>query len=160
MKRYLVTACIAAALCGPVLGPMTAISTSAQTHAGKHFRSAQSTVDAYFGVLNHGMSTGDFSALKSVYAPNATLTKSGTDGKTAVYHGLSAITDFYHGLYAKIPNWQWTTDELRPLNKGIVLAYEHAGSPPLTVASRCIHVFVIKKGLISNYDWAAFYPGK
>ena len=160
MRHYLVSVCIAAALLLPTITPTTIIGASASGHHTKQYRNALSTAQTYFQVLNTGMASGDFSGLSTVFAPDATLTKSGTDGKTAVYQGLSQITTFYQGLFAKLKGWQWTTDELRPLNNHDVLAYEHAGSPPLTVASRCIHVFVIKKGMIQTYDWAAFYPGQ
>jgi hypothetical protein len=160
MKRVVITACLAAMLCLPMVALPGATSTAAAISAAKHYRAAVSTVQAYFQVLNSGMTSGDFSALASVYAPDAILTKSGPDGKTTVYQGLGEITGFYQKLYSTNGGWQWTTDELRPLSKSIVLAYEHAGSPPLTVASRCVHVFVIKKGEIVSYDWTAFFPGQ
>lgn len=160
MRRAVVAACLAGALCLPVLVLPNAGTTWAASQPSRHYRGARSTAQAYFQVLNSGMTSGDFSRLGSVFASNATLTKSGTDGTTTVYHGLSQITAFYQGLHQKLPNWQWTTDEMRPLDRGIVLAYEHAGSPPLTVASRCVHAFVVKKGKIVSYDWAAFFPGK
>lgn len=159
VKRATVSG-LAVALCVSASIAATTSLASAKSHPAKHYRSAESTVQAYFQVLNAGMTSGDFSSLSTVYASDATLTKSGPDGKTTVYHGLAEITGFYQGLYAKNTGWQWTTDELRPLSKQIVLAYEHAGSPPLSVASRCIHVFVVSKGMISGYDWAAFFPGQ
>lgn len=159
-NRSLLTVCLATALFLPTVALPAATSTSAATDTAKHYRSAVSTVRAYFQVLNAGMTSGNFSGLSSVYAADAKLTKSGPDGKTTEYHGLTDIATFYQSLYQKNTNWQWTTDELRPLSKSIVLAYEHAGSPPLTVASRCMHVFVIKKGKIVSYDWTAFFPGQ
>jgi len=41
-----------------------------------------------------------------------------------------------------------------------VLVYQHAGSPPLRVAGRCVHVFVVENGEITSYDWATYYPGQ
>lgn len=160
VQRSTMAACLAAALCLPLVALPAAATASAAPYTAKKYRSAQSTAQAYFQVLNGGMTSGDFSKLASVFAANATLTKSNTDGKTTVYQGLTEITAFYQSLHQTLPNWQWTTDELRAMNKQVVLAYEHAGSPPLTVASRCIHVFVIKKGKIVSYDWAAFFPGQ
>lgn len=159
VKRTLATACMvfSVSLAG-ALFPITTVGAS--SHATKQYRSAVSTAQAYFQLLNRDMMSGDFSDLGTVFSSGATLTKSGTDGKTAVYQGLSQITGYYQSLYQKVPKWQWTTDELRPLSNRIVLAYEHAGSPPLSVASRCIHVFVIRQGKIVSYDWAAFYPGQ
>lgn len=159
MKRYGMILCAAAVCAAGSLG-LRASTTAAQAPA-KHYRSALSTANAYFGLLNSGMASGDFSGLSSVFAPNAVLTKSNTDGTTGVYTGIAEITTFYQGLHQKLPGWQWTTDAERSLDKNsVVIAYEHAGSPPLTVASRCVHVFVVKKGKITSYDWAAFYPGQ
>jgi hypothetical protein len=42
----------------------------------------------------------------------------------------------------------------------VVLSYEHAGSPPLTVAGRCAHLFVVKNGMIQTLDWTTFYSGQ
>jgi hypothetical protein len=41
-----------------------------------------------------------------------------------------------------------------------VIAYEHAGSSPLSVAGRCVHVMRIENGKITSYDWAVFFPGQ
>ena len=159
MKRMMMTLIAPVLGAAIVLGGMGTI-TASQVTAAKNTRTAQSTVLAYFGVLNSGMASSNFSGLPSVFAADAVLTKSNTDGTTTVYHGLSEITSFYQALHQKLSGWQWTTDDEHSLGKGIIIAYEHAGSPPLTVASRCVHVFVIKHGKIASYDWAAFYPGQ
>ena len=130
------------------------------TQAPSHVQSASEVVEHSFRIVNAGMKSGNFSALKSVFASDATLTRSTLDGKTTVYHGLAAITSFYDTLPAKVPGFQWTTDSLRTLSDSVVLAYEHAGSPPLRVASRCIHMFVIQNGKITSYDWAGYYAGQ
>lgn len=122
--------------------------------------SAPTVVTTYFQILNAGMRSGDFSALASVYAPDATLTQSNPKGVTTVVHGLAAITRFYQGVRTRVPGYQWTTESMRSLASDVVLAYEHAGSPPLRVASRCVHVFVVQNGKITSYDWTAYYPGQ
>jgi hypothetical protein len=81
------------------------------------------------------------------------------DGKTTVYHGLAAIISFYDTLPAKVPGYQWTTDSLRTLSEKVVLAYEHAGTPSMTLPSRCAHVFVVEDGKIVSYDWVVFFAG-
>jgi ketosteroid isomerase-like protein len=146
-------ALVAAAL---LLATATA-HTLAQAPA--HQLSSQGVVTTYFGILNAGMKSGDFSALATVFAPDATLTRSTPKGATAVYHGIVAITRFYQTLPKLAPSYQWTTDSMRTVDAAVVLAYEHAGSPPLKVASRCVHVFAIQAGKIASYDWVAFYPG-
>lgn len=135
----------------------TQTQTSAQ--APSHVRSASEVVEDYFGILNAGMKSGNFSALSSVFASDTTLTRSTLDGKTTVYNGLAAITGFYTTLPAKVPGFQWTTDSLRSLSTSVVLAYEHAGTQSMTLPSRCAHVFVIEGGKIVHYDWVVFFAG-
>jgi len=121
---------------------------------------ATTVVTTYFQILNAGMRSGDFSTMASVFAPDATLTQSNPKGVTTVVHGLAAIIRFYQGVRTRVPGYQWTTESMRSLAPDVVLAYEHAGSPPLRVASRCVHVFVILNGKITSYDWTAYYPGQ
>ena len=134
--------------------------TQTSTQAPSHLLSASEVVEHYFSVLNAGMKSGNFSALNSVFASDATLTRSTLDGKTTVYHGLAAITGFYDTLPAKVPGFQWTTDSLRSPSTTVVLAYEHAGTPSMALPSRCAHVFVVQNGKIVSYDWVVFFAGK
>jgi len=106
------------------------------------------------------MRSGDFSTIASVFASNATLTQSNPKGVTAVIHGLAAITSFYQGLRAKFAGYQWTVESMRSLGPIVVLVYQHAGSPPLRVAGRCVHMFVVEDGKITSDDWATYYPGQ
>jgi ketosteroid isomerase-like protein len=122
--------------------------------------SATTVVTTYLQLFNAGMRSGDFSAMSSVYAPDATLTQSNPKGVTTVLHGLAAITSFYQGLKTKFAGYQWTAESMRSLAPNVVLVYQHAGSPPLRVAGRCVHVFVVQNGKITSYDWATYYPGQ
>jgi hypothetical protein len=121
---------------------------------------ASDVVEHSFSILNAGMQSGNFSALNSVVASNATLTRSSLDGKTSVYHGLATIIRFYDTLPSQVPGFQWTTDSMRTLSPTVVLNYEHAGTSSMAVPSRCAHVFVIENGKIVSYDWVVFFPGK
>src|SRR5437763_1398389 len=141
-----------------LLAGVAAPSASAQSPSRQ--LSAQQVATRYFTVLNAGMRSGDFSALASVYAPDATLTASNPKGVTTVDHGLTAFTTFYQGLRTKFPGYQWTVESMRNLAPNVVLVYPHAGSPPLHVAGRCIHVFVVKGAKIASYEWATYYPGQ
>ncbi len=134
--------------------------TQTSTQAPSHLLSASEVVEHYFSILNAGMKSGNFSALNSVFASDATLTRSTLDGKTTVYHGLADITGFYDTLPAKVPGFQWTTDSLRSPSTTVVLAYEHAGTPSMALPSRCAHVFVVQNGKIVSYDWVVFFAGK
>ena len=135
-------------------------STNAQPNAKSPSPSAPPVVLTYFKIFNAGMRSGDFSALASVYSPEATLTRSSTNGKTTVVHGIDAIMRFYEGLWATYPGYQWTQENMRSLDSNVVISYEHAGSPPLRVASRCLHVFVVQNGKIRSLEYTTFYAGQ
>lgn len=140
------------AACG---GPANAQQSSAAAQPN-----ATSVVTTYLRLFNAGMRSGDFSALSSVYTPDATLTQSNPKGVTTVVHGLAKIIAFYQGVRAKFPGFQWTVESMRSLAPNVVLVYQHAGSPPLRVPGRCMHVFVVQNGKITSYDWATYYPGQ
>ena len=114
--------------------------------------SATTVVRTYLQLFNAGMRSGDFSTIASVFASNATLTQSNPKGVTAVIHGLAAITSFYQGLKTKFSGYQWTVESMHSLAPNVVLVYQHAGSPPLLVADRCVQVFVVQNGKINSYD--------
>jgi hypothetical protein len=121
---------------------------------------AITVVTTYLKLFNTGMRNGNFSTMTSVYASDATLTQSNPKGVTAVLHGLAAITSFYQSLRLKFPGYQWAVESMRSLAPNVVLVYQHAGSPPLRVAGRCMHLFVVQDGKITSYDWATYYPGQ
>lgn len=135
-------------------------SANAQLSATSSEPDARTVVMTYLRLFNAGMRSGDFSTISSVFAPEATLTQSSPKGVTAVIHGLAAITNFYQGLKTRFAGYQWTVESIRSLAPNIVLVYQHDGSPPLRVAGRCIHVFVVQNGKITSYDWATYYPGQ
>jgi hypothetical protein len=121
---------------------------------------ARTVVTTYLQLFNVGMRSGDFSPLASVFAPDATLTQSSPKGVTTVLHGFAAITNFYQILKTRFAGYQWTIESMRMLAPNIVLVYQHAGSPPLRVGGRCVHLFVVQDGKIITYDWATYYPGQ
>ena len=134
-------------------------STNAQPKATPS-PSAPPVVLTYFKIFNAGMRSGDFSALASVYSPDATLTRSSTNGVVTPFHGIDAIMRYYEDLWAKYPGYQWTQESMHSLDSNVVLSYEHAGSPPLRVASRCLHLFVVQNGKIMSLEWTTFYAGQ
>jgi ketosteroid isomerase-like protein len=133
---------------------------SAQPNTAAAPPSATSVVTTYLQLFNAGMRSGDFSALASVYASDATLTQSNPKGVTTVVHGFAKIITFYQSVRTKFPGFQWTVESMRSLAPNVVLVYQHAGSPPLRVPGRCMHVFVVQNGKITSYDWATYYPGQ
>jgi hypothetical protein len=163
--RYLLCVCTIACIITLLLLSACA-PAQAQAHsqnstpASSHVKSASEVVEDYFSILNAGMKSGNFSGLSTVFASDATLTRSTLDGKTAIYHGLAAITGFYNTLPGKVPGYQWTTDSLRSLSTTVMLAYEHAGTASMTLPSRCAHVFIVEDCKIVKYDWVVFFAGK
>jgi hypothetical protein len=121
---------------------------------------AEAVVLHQFALFNAGMASGDFTAFDQVFAPDATLTTSSPAGVTTVHQGLAEIIAYYQAFQALHPLCRWTVDSLRSLSESVVLTYDHACSPPQSVAGRCEHLFVVHAGLIQTYDWTTFYPGK
>lgn len=121
--------------------------------------SALALVQQYFNAFNAGMQNGNFSRLRSIYAPNGVLTQSNPLGETKVSHGIVQILAFYQAAYARFHGYHWTQDSTRLLSKNVVLNYEFARSPTLPEPGRCAHIFVIKNGKISTLDWITFYSG-
>jgi hypothetical protein len=118
-------------------------------------------VQAYFRAFNAGMQNGNFSALRSIYAPNGVLTQSNPLGETKVSHGIVQILAFYQAAYARFHGKHWTQDSTRLLSQNVVLNYEFAfGNSKLGEPGRCVHIFVIKNGKISSLDWITFYSGQ
>jgi len=91
VKRYLVPVCLVAAI-----GLTSVFPGAVSAHGAlpKKGGNPEVVVQKYFGILNAGMRTGDFSALATVYAANATVTQTSPAGVTKVYHGLAEITGF------------------------------------------------------------------
>jgi hypothetical protein len=148
-----------------VVGALVALSAcgtvaQAQTAAAKSDPRAIDVVESYLKIFNAGMISGDFSALSTVYAADATLTLSSPKGVTTVVHGLSDIITFEQSFQKKVPGYQWTIESIRGLAPDVVLVYQHAGSPPLTIPGRCSHLFVVEHGKITTYDWVTYYPGQ
>ena len=135
-------------------------STNAQSNTTLTESNATTMVTTYLQLFNAGMQSGDFSAMASVYAPDATLTQSNPKGVTTIVHGLANITTFFQGLKTRFAGYQWTVESMHSLAPNVVLVYQHAGSPPLLVADRCVQVFVVQNGKINSYDWATYYPGQ
>ena len=121
----------------------------------------EDVVTRYFGILNAGMAStnADFSALASVYANKAVLTQSSPAGVTHVYEGLDAVTGFYVAAWQNFHGITWTQDHIRNLASTVVLSYEHAGRPGQTKPGLCAHLFKVRRGRISSFDWVTYYPG-
>jgi hypothetical protein len=116
-------------------------------------------VTTYFQILNAGMLSGDFTALSTVYAPDATLTQSSPTGKQVVATGLSEITNWYTAFQQAHPGIQFAQDRMRTLAPHVVLSYEHAPAN-WPIPGRCMHLFTLKGGLIESLDWATYYGGQ
>jgi hypothetical protein len=147
-------------LVGLLLMGLAGCATASAATVQRSDTRAEDVVTQQFALFNAGMASGDFSAFDQVFAPDATLTTSNPAGVTTVSQGLPAIIAYYQAFQAAHPLCRWTNDSMRSLSESVVLAYDHACSPPLSVAGRCAHIFVVHAGLIESYDWVTFYPGK
>jgi hypothetical protein len=130
----------------------------AATHA--QAASAQALISTYYSHMNVDFHSGDFSDLPMFYAPDAVLTQSNPAGVTTVYKGLAAITAFYKGLYAKMPNLHFALTTERSLSPSILLRYEHGSTPTMPNGPRCMHLFLVQNNLIQTDDWASYFAGK
>jgi hypothetical protein len=167
------------AAAGAGVASARAKSASAGTAAGQSQAAdpqhAQRIVDQYLGILNSGMTGGcDFSALSSVYAPDATLTLTGgpfAPGGPPIfgshgsldelrYQGLTAITGFYttfcHFLSGGPGVGQWTQDAGFLLSPNVLNSYEHVTLAKSPKVGRCMHVFTISGDRIASLDWAVY----
>jgi hypothetical protein len=147
-------------LTGVLLLGLAACATASAATVQRHDTRAEDVVLHQFALFNAGMASGDFAAFDQVFAPDATLTTSSPAGITSVHQGLPAILAYYQAFQTAHPLCRWTVDSIRSLSESVVLTYDHACSPPQSVAGRCEHLFVVHAGLIESYDWTTFYPGK
>jgi hypothetical protein len=131
-------------LCGILLVAVTASTAPARTSAAPTV-SPQALVTAYLNNFNSITKGGSTSQLPQIYAPTATLVVSTPDGKTATFHGLTAITGWYKafgashvGLVVKATN---------------VRAYNASG----TLVGRCAHFFAVTNNLIVSDDFVVYW---
>ena len=129
--------------------------TNAQPSPNSPKLSAPPVVWTYFKIVNAGYRSGDFSALATVYSPEATLTFSGRNSATKVVHGIDAIISFYQDISKNYRGYQFAQESVRSLDSNVVLSYERAGTQLLT-AGRCVHLFVIQNGKIMSVFWVVY----
>lgn len=160
MSRSRLSAAVTIAGVMGLCSAVTAAHISAQRTEKHNQLSAPALVQKYFRLLNAGMQSGDFSGMKTVYAPDGVLTQSNPLGETKVSRGLVQVTAFYEAAYAKFKGAHWTQDSTHLLSRDVVLNYEFAGDASFKVPGRCAHLFVIKNGRIKSLDWITFYSGQ
>jgi hypothetical protein len=133
---------------------------------------AQMIVNQYLGILNAGMASGtcDFSALSTVYAPDATVRATG--GPFAPggpfgpggafgqqqFDGLTAITGFYTKLCHLVSGRgvaAWTQDSAILLSPNVLDSYEHVSFNGV-LSGRCEHVFTISGDKLASLDWTVY----
>lgn len=171
-RRSLFAVLVVVALAAGVFIGMAyqARTVSAQPQVSPHH--AQTIVDRYLNILNTGMKSGtcDFSALSTVYTPDATVTLTGgpfapggpfgpggSFGEQQ-FHGIAAVTGFYVKLCHIVSQKgvaQWTQDAGFLLSPNVLNSYEHISvSGQLT--GRCMHVFTISGNHIASLDWSVY----
>jgi hypothetical protein len=176
LRRGLLILVVVIALAVGVVAGMTyqtraaAASSSATAQVDPHH--AQTVVDKFLGILNAGMSSGscDFSALSSVYAPDATVIATG--GPFAPggpfgpggafgeqqFHGIAAITGFYTKLCHIVSQRgvaKWTQDAGYLLSPNVLNSYEDVSFSG-TIGGRCMHAFTISGDRIASLNWSIY----
>jgi hypothetical protein len=133
---------------------------------------AQTIVNEYLSILNTGMASGtcDFSALSTVYAPDAVVRATGGPfspggpfGPGGAYgqqefDGLEAITGFYTKLCHIVSGRgvaQWTQDVGFLLSPNVLDSYEHVSFDGV-LGGRCEHVFTISGDHLASLDWSVY----
>jgi hypothetical protein len=124
----------------------------------------RAVVETYFQILNAGLLSGDFSALASVYAPDATLIQSNSKNVVTIKHGVSDIVAWYttsFGPGSPAHGMQFTFDPRYPpmqsLAPHVVLTYEYALPNGFSQAGYCMHVFTLQGGMIESVHWATYF---
>jgi hypothetical protein len=133
---------------------------------------AQTVVNSYLAILNAGMKSGtcDFSALATIYTPDARVTATGgpfspggpfgpggSFGEQQA-HGIAAIEGFYAKLCHIVSQRgvaQWTQDAGFLLSPTVLNSYEHVSISGQSVG-RCMHVFTISGTRIASLDWSVY----
>ncbi len=148
-----------------LVGALSAYGMSAHAAANPSPQDGQpdqAVVENYFQILNAGMISGDFSALATVYAPDATLTQSTPTGHTTDYVGIDAIIAWYHVFQTHFPGMQFSPDPNHPMQNlapHVVLSYESALPVGFHAPGKCMHVFTLKSGMLQTVNWATFFGG-
>jgi hypothetical protein len=124
----------------------------------------QAVVQTYFQIFNAGLQSGDFSALASVYAPDATLIQSNSKNVVAIKHGVSDIIAWYtmtFGIGTPAHGSQFTPDlrypAMQSLAPHVVLTYEYALPLGFAQAGYCMHVFTLQYGWIESVHWVTYF---
>jgi hypothetical protein len=120
----------------------------------------EAVITSYIQALNHGIQSGDFTALVNIYAPDGVLTASTPNGATKVATGSAQLLAFFQAFRTSHPGLVFSVDSVRVLSPHIVLTYEHASLSGWVAPGRCMHVYIIKQGHVQSLDWATFFPGK
>lgn len=124
----------------------------------------QAVVETYFQLFNAGLLSGDFSALNTVYAPDATLIQANSKNVVTIKHGVSDIVAWYttsFGLGTPGHGAQFEPDPRYPplssLAPHVVLTHEYALPPGFSQAGYCTHVFTLKGGMIESVNWTTYF---
>lgn len=127
-------------------------------------RPDRALVEAYFRAFNAGLLSGNFSGLRAVYAPDATLTQTNSKNVISVAHGSDAIVAWYtkaFGIGTPGHGMQFTPDPryppIRSLSPHVVLTYEYGLPPGFSKAGYCMHVFTIQNGWIETVNWVTYF---
>ena len=143
-------------LCGIALLAAIAAAAPVRTDAAGT-QSPQALVATYFKVFNSINSGGATSQLTQIYAPKATLEVATPDGKTAIFHGLPAITGWFKAFAASHAGLVAKQVNVRAPMPGMVIHYELAYDAAGALVGRCAHFFAVVNGLIVSDDFVVYW---
>lgn len=143
-------------LCGILLLATIASTAPVRTSAAGTM-SPQALVTTYFKIFNSINSGGSTSQLAQIYAPTATLEVATPDGKTAIFHGLTAITGWYKAFAASHVGLVAKQVNVRAPMPGMVIHYELAYNAAGVLVGRCAHFFAVVNGLIVSDDFVVYW---
>jgi hypothetical protein len=151
-------------LVGALSGCGPAARAAENTSSPQDGQPDQAVVETYFQILNAGLLSGDFSALATVYAPDATLIQSNSKNVVTIKQGVTDIVAWYtatFGLGTPAHGAQFTFDPryppLQSLAPHVVVTYEYALPAGFSQAGYCMHVFTLKGGMIESVHWATYF---
>jgi hypothetical protein len=143
-------------LCGILLLAVTATTAPARTSAAPAV-SPQALVTNYVKNFNNILAGGSLSQLPQIYAPTARLEFATPDGKTATFHGLTAIAGWYKTFAAANAGVVIRVTKVLGPVPGMVIHYELGYNAKGVVVGRCAHFFAVVNGMIVSDDFVVYW---
>ena len=143
-------------LCGILLLAVTATTAPARTSAAPTV-SPRALITTYLNNVNSVLAGGSNSLLAAMYAPTATLEVATPDGKTATFHGLTAVMGWYKTFAAANVGVVIKATNVRAPVPGMMIHYEVGYNAKGAPVGRCAHFWAVVNGLIVSDDFVVYW---